>query len=46
MEQEREKIETLEKEICCVMARNRTVTFLEWLLAHALQYERLISKTR
>lgn len=45
MEQEQKKLETLEKEICCVIARNRTATFLEWLLAHALQYERLTRKT-
>lgn len=45
-EQEQVSVEMLEKEICCVMARNRTASFLEWLLAHALQYERLTNKTK
>lgn len=45
-EQEQVSVEMLEKEICCVIARNRTAAFLEWLLAHALQYERLTRKTR
>ena len=45
-EQEQVSVEMLEKEIRCVIARNRTVAFLEWLLAHALQYERLTRKTR
>lgn len=45
-EQEQVSVEMLEKEIRCVIARNRTAAFLEWLLAHALQYERLTRKTR
>ena len=45
-EQEQVSVEMLEKEIRCVIARNRTVAFLEWLLAHALQYEQLTHKPR